>query len=308
LSHSVEAALAAVGLDPAYVEGLVRSALAEDLAGGVDVTSAATVPADQRAVLDLVARGTGVLAGAPVAGAVFDAVSGGGTVTTLVRADGSALGPGDVVLSATGRTRDLLTAERTALNLLCHLSGVATVTAAWVSALAGTATRVRDTRKTTPGLRALEKYAVRCGGGVNHRMSLSDAALVKDNHVVAAGGVAAAFDAVRAMWPDLPIEVEVDSLDQLDEVLAAGADLVLLDNFTPDLMREAVRRNQALRPTTSAGAANAGPGRARLEASGGLTLADAAAVGATGVDFVAVGALTHSAPVLDIGADLRPLT
>ena len=200
-----------------------------------------------------------------------------------------------MLVSASGRTRDLLTAERTALNLYCHLSGIATATAAWADALAGTSTRVRDTRKTTPGLRALEKYAVRCGGGVNHRMALSDAALVKDNHVVAAGGVREAFEAVRAMWPDLPVEVEVDSVDQLDEVLAAGADLVLLDNFSPDQLREAVRRNLAH------------PAPARLEASGGLSLADAAAVAATGVDYVAVGALTHSAPVLDIGADLRPI-
>jgi nicotinate-nucleotide pyrophosphorylase (carboxylating) len=200
------------------------------------------------------------------------------------------VGPGDVVVSATGPTRDLLLGERTALNLLCHLSGIATATRQWVDALGSTTTRVRDTRKTTPGMRRLEKYAVRCGGGVNHRMSLNDAALVKDNHVVAAGGVASAFDRVREAFPGIPVEVEVDSLDQLDEVLDAGADLVLLDNFTPDQMREAVRRTA---------------GRAQLEASGGLTLADAAAVGATGVDFVAVGALTHSAPVLDIGADLR---
>jgi nicotinate-nucleotide pyrophosphorylase (carboxylating) len=195
-----------------------------------------------------------------------------------------------VVVSATGPTRDLLLGERTALNLLCHLSGIATATRQWVDALGASSTRVRDTRKTTPGLRRLEKYAVRCGGGVNHRMSLSDAALVKDNHVVSAGGVAAAFARVREAFPGVPVEVEVDSLDQLDDVLAAGADLVLLDNFTPDEMGEAVRRTA---------------GRAQLEASGGLTLVDAAAVGSTGVDFVAVGALTHSAPVLDIGADLR---
>jgi nicotinate-nucleotide pyrophosphorylase (carboxylating) len=198
--------------------------------------------------------------------------------------------PGDVVVSATGPTRDLLLGERTALNLLCHLSGIATATRQWVDALGASSTRVRDTRKTTPGLRRLEKYAVRCGGGVNHRMSLSDAALVKDNHVISAGGVAAAFARVREAFPGVPVEVEVDSLDQLDEVLEAGADLVLLDNFTPDEMSEAVRRTA---------------GRAQLEASGGLTLVDAAAVGSTGVDFVAVGALTHSAPVLDIGADLR---
>jgi len=195
-----------------------------------------------------------------------------------------------VVVSATGPTRDLLLGERTALNLLCHLSGIATATRQWVDALGASSTRVRDTRKTTPGLRRLEKYAVRCGGGVNHRMSLSDAALVKDNHVISAGGVAAAFARVREAFPGVPVEVEVDSLDQLDEVLEAGADLVLLDNFTPDEMSEAVRRTA---------------GRALLEASGGLTLVDAAAVGSTGVDFVAVGALTHSAPVLDIGADLR---
>lgn len=300
LSADVLGLLSGTGLDPSAVEAVVRAAIAEDLAGGVDVTSAATVPADQRSVLDLVVRGTGVVAGGPVAAAVFDVVSEGDTLVTSTVADGTRVGPGAVVLTAAGRTRDLLTAERTALNLLCHLSGVATATAAWADALAGLRTKVRDTRKTTPGLRFLEKYAVRCGGGVNHRMALSDAALVKDNHVVAAGGVLEAFAAVRAMWPDLPVEVEVDSLDQLDEVLAAGADLVLLDNFTPEQLREAVRRNEA-RPQ-----APAGPARALLEASGGLTLADAPVVAATGVDYVAIGALTHSAAVLDIGADLRP--
>jgi nicotinate-nucleotide pyrophosphorylase (carboxylating) len=190
----------------------------------------------------------------------------------------------------TGPTHSLLTAERPALNLLGHLSGIATLTRRWVDEIAGTGAAIRDTRKTTPGMRRLEKYAVRCGGGVNHRMSLSDAALVKDNHVVAAGGVAEAFDAVRRRFPGIDVEVEVDSLEQLDEVLAAGADLVLLDNFTPDQMREAVRRTA---------------GRARLEASGGLSLDVAADVASTGVDYLAVGALTHSAPVLDIGADLR---
>jgi nicotinate-nucleotide pyrophosphorylase (carboxylating) len=300
LSSNVVAALEAAGLDPAAVESLVRSTVAEDLDGGVDVTSAATVPAQQRSVLDLVARGTGVAAGVPVAAAVFDAVSEGDAEIQVVTADGTRVSRGDVLLTARGRTRDLLTAERTALNLLCHLSGVATATRQWADALDGTAARVRDTRKTTPGLRVLEKYAVRCGGGVNHRMSLSDAALVKDNHVVAAGGVAAAFDQVRAMFPGLPVEVEVDSLQQLTEVLDAGADLVLLDNFTPEQMRLAVG-------IAEEHAAAHGSARALLEASGGLTLPDAAAVGATGVDYIAVGALTHSAPVLDVGADLRPL-
>ena len=282
-------ALARAGLDPRAVTGIVDRALEEDLDGGVDVTSVATVDDEARGVLDLVARADGVIAGAPVAAAALARASQGRVTCTWIE-DGTRVTRGDVVVSASGPTRDLLLGERTALNLLCHLSGIATATAQWVDALGDTSPRVRDTRKTTPGLRRLEKYAVRCGGGVNHRMSLSDAALVKDNHVVSAGGVAAAFARVRATFPGIPVEVEVDSLDQLDEVLEAGADLVLLDNFTPDQMREAVRRTA---------------GRAQLEASGGLTLADAAAVGSTGVDFVAVGALTHSAPGLDIGADLR---
>ena len=292
LSPSLDALLADTGLDPAAIEQLIRRTIDEDLGGGVDVTSVATVPEHQRSTMDLVPRSPGVVVGIPVAAAVFDIVSNGDASVSVVASDGDRVAAGEVLLSVTGRTRDLLTAERTALNLLCHLSGVATATAKWAEALEGTETRVRDTRKTTPGLRALEKYAVRCGGGVNHRMSLSDAALVKDNHVVAAGGVAEAFAAVRQMWPGLLVEVEVDSLEQLTEVLDAGADLVMLDNFDPAGMREAVEVTA---------------GRCQLEASGGLTLEDAAAVGATGVDFVAVGALTHSAPVLDIGADLRPV-
>jgi nicotinate-nucleotide pyrophosphorylase (carboxylating) len=280
------------GLDIEAIDDLVRATLAEDLGAGVDVTSVATVPADQRSTLDLTARAAGVLAGVPVAGRVFEVESSGESRVTLVRTDGDHVEPGDVVLSVTGSTRSLLVCERTALNLLCHLSGVATATSAWVRALEGTRARVRDTRKTTPGLRALEKYAVRCGGGVNHRMGLWDAALVKDNHVVAAGGVAQAFHAVRARFPGVPVEVEVDSMDQLEEVVAAGADLVLLDNFTPE--------------QTAAAVALVG-GRCQLESSGGLSLAVARDYAGTGVDFLAVGALTHSAPVLDIGADLRPL-
>ncbi len=282
--------LTAAGLDPDGVRAVIVGALDEDLAGGTDVTTAATVPAAHRSELDLVARAPGVVAGAPVAAAVFEVVGGPDLTATVLTGDGMPVQRGDVIVRATGRTADLLVGERTALNLLCHLSGVATATAAWVTALAGTGAAVRDTRKTTPGLRALEKYAVRCGGGVNHRMGLSDAALVKDNHIVAAGDVVAAFDAVRTQAPGMPIEVEVDSLEQLEEVLAAGADLVLLDNFTPAQMRQAVALTA---------------GRAALEASGGLTLEVAAAVGATGVDYLAVGALTHSAPALDIGADLK---
>jgi nicotinate-nucleotide pyrophosphorylase (carboxylating) len=275
-------------LDPAYVSDVVRRALAEDLAGGEDVTSAATVPADQTATGDLVARADGVVAGLPVAGTVF------ATVDPAIRFeahqhDGDHVRRGDVLATVTGPTRSLLTAERTALNLLCHLSGVATATARWVEAVQGTTARIRDTRKTTPGLRALEKYAVRQGGGVNHRMSLSDAALVKDNHVIAAGGVAKAFALVRARYPDLPVEVECDSLDDVREAVGAGADLILLDNMTPAEMTEAVRIAAAV----------------RTEASGGLTLDTARAVAATGVDYISVGALTHSARILDIALDLR---
>jgi nicotinate-nucleotide pyrophosphorylase (carboxylating) len=287
----VRAAVEQAGLDPAYLGDLVARALAEDLAGGVDVTSVATVPDGQRSTAEFTTRAAGVVAGLPAVQAVLDAAAGDRELRIQQPVpDGERVAAGTVLLRATGPTRALLTAERTALNLLCHLSGIATATRAWADALAGTGAAVRDTRKTNPGLRALEKYAVRCGGGVNHRMALSDAALVKDNHVLAAGGVAAAFAAVRAAYPDLEVEVECDTLDQVREAVDAGADLILLDNMDADAMREAVRLVG---------------GRSRLEASGGLTLATARAVGETGVDYLAVGALTHSAPVLDVGVDLR---
>ncbi|HKN99680.1 MAG TPA: carboxylating nicotinate-nucleotide diphosphorylase, partial [Pseudonocardiaceae bacterium] len=207
--------------------------------------------------------------------------------------DGTALPAGTPALVVRGRVRDLLTAERTALNLLCHLSGVATATAAWVAEVAGTGCAIRDTRKTLPGLRLVQKYAVRQGGGVNHRLGLGDAVLIKDNHVVAAGSVAAALAAVRERAPHLPCEVEVDGIDQLDAVLAMAADEVLLDNFTPEQCAEAVRRRDA------AGVAT------RLEASGGLTLDRARAYAETGVDYLSVGALTHSVVALDLGMDLE---
>jgi nicotinate-nucleotide pyrophosphorylase (carboxylating) len=189
--------------------------------------------------------------------------------------------------------RVLLTAERTALNLLCHLSGVASLTARWVEEVRGTGCAIRDTRKTLPGLRLLEKYAVRCGGGVNHRLGLGDAVLIKDNHVAAAGSVTAAYEAARAAAPDLPCEVEVDDLAGLDEALACKAELVLLDNFSVADCAEAVRRVRAI------------GGDTKLEASGGLTLDVARAYAETGVDYLAVGGLTHSAPALDLGLDLR---
>ena len=290
VEERIAARLRATGLDPATVAALAVAALTEDLAGGMDVTTAATVPAAAFGQADVVARSAGVVAGLPVAEAVFWLASPGDRVQCTERAaDGDVVAAGQSVLTVAGPISGLLTGERTALNLLCHLSGVATLTRLWVDEVAGTGAQIRDTRKTTPGLRALEKYAVRCGGGVNHRMSLSDAALIKDNHVAAAGSVSAAFTAVRASAPGLPLEVECDTLDQVAEALAAGADLILLDNFTVPEMAEAVRLADS---------------RALLEASGGLTLGRARAVAETGVDYLAVGALTHSAPALDFGLDL----
>ena len=287
LSERTRQALAAAGLDAGAVEELAARTLAEDLAGGVDVTSAATIPADLVGTAAFVPRAAGVVSGTAVAMACLEAV--GPVSWDVVRPEGPAAA-GEIVLSATGPVRTLLTGERSALNLLCHLSGVATLTATWVRAVEGTGARIRDTRKTTPGLRALEKAAVVVGGGLNHRMALSDAALVKDNHVVAAGGVARAFELVRRAFPGLPVEVECDTVDQVRQVVAVGADLVLLDNMTLPDMREAVAVCRAAGVLT--------------EASGGLSLDVARGVAETGVDFLSVGALTHSAPVLDLGLDL----
>jgi len=294
ISAPLRSALAAAGLDPGGVAAVIDTALAEDLRDGPDVTTTATVPAEQSSVAAITPRQPGVLAGGPVALAVFETVGAGfgGVSGEIGVPDGGTLVPGEAALLVRGRTAALLTAERTALNLLTHLSGIATATRAWVDAVAGTGARIRDTRKTLPGLRALEKYAVRCGGGVNHRMSLGDAALIKDNHVEAAGSVRAAIAAVRSRNPLVALEVEVDTLDQFEEALAAGADLVLLDNFsTADTLAAVVRARREPRPV-------------RLESSGGLTLARASEVAATGVDYLAVGALTHSAPALDLGLDL----
>jgi nicotinate-nucleotide pyrophosphorylase (carboxylating) len=293
LSDDSRHRLIAGGLDPDAVAALVRMAVAEDLAGGIDVTSAATVPAEQRSTATFEARQRGVIAGLAVAAAVIDAVCGdAASDVEYLAADGDRVEAGAAIARVVAPTRLLLTAERSALNLLCHLSGVATLTRRWADELEGTAATVRDTRKTTPGLRALEKYAVRCGGGANHRFALSDMALVKDNHVVAAGGVAAATTKVRALAGSIPVEIEVDSLEGLAEAIAAGADEVLIDNFDTDQMRAAVAYRDEHAPGV------------RLEASGGLTVEVARAVGATGVDFIAVGELTHSARVLDIGLDL----
>ncbi|MFB9931912.1 carboxylating nicotinate-nucleotide diphosphorylase [Amycolatopsis halotolerans] len=292
-SEAVVRSLVVDGLDVADVRRVVTTALEEDLRYGPDATTAATVPADARAVAELTPRVAGVVAGIPVALAVFDQVLGDDYEVVSIREDGSAAVPGEPVLVLRGPVRGLLTAERTALNLLCLLSGVATATAAWVSAIDGTGAAVRDSRKTTPGLRLLQKYAVRCGGGVNHRMGLGDAVLIKDNHVVAAGSVTAALAAAREHAPQLPCEVEVDDLAQLDEALTAGADEVLLDNFTPEECVKAVARRDEVSPKT------------RLESSGGLTLDRARPYAESGVDYLSVGGLTHSSPALDLGMDLR---
>ena len=282
--------LARAGLSPDEVLATIDAALEEDLpGGGVDVTSVATIAADASGSGVFAAREPGVVAGLGVAALVFLRID--PTVQVHERvADGTRVTAGDVVMRVSGPTRSLLTAERTALNLASHLSGVATATSRWVDALAGTRARVLDTRKTLPRLRALQKYAVRCGGGTNHRFSLSDMAMVKDNHVVAAGGVVPAYLAVRASYPELPVEVEVTDLDQLRDLLEAGCDRILLDNMDTETMAEAVR---------------IADGRASLEASGGLTLDRAREVAETGVDFISVGALTHSVKVFDLGLDLR---
>ncbi|KMO77955.1 MAG: carboxylating nicotinate-nucleotide diphosphorylase [Mycolicibacterium rufum] len=272
---------------------LIGRALEEDLRYGPDVTTLATVAADAATTASVVAREPGVIAGGELALIVFEEVLGpdGYRVTHQVP-DGTRLEAGGAALTVEGPTRGLLTAERTMLNLLCHLSGIATATAAWVDAVAGTSAQIRDTRKTLPGLRSLQKYAVRVGGGVNHRLGLGDAALIKDNHVAAAGSVVAALRQVRAVAPDLPCEVEVDSLEQLDDVLTEGVELVLLDNFPVWQTQIAVQRRAARSPET------------KLESSGGLSLETAAEYAGTGVDYLAVGALTHSVRVLDLGLDL----
>jgi len=294
LHATVAGRLRSAGLDPGDAERVIRAALEEDLRYGPDVTSAAAAAPGARAAAAVVARAPGVLAGLPVALAVLDAAGLTPAASEPLCADGDRIDAGAAVLRIRAPLRELLGAERTLLNFLTHLSGIATATRAWADALAGTGCAVRDTRKTTPGLRQLEKYAVRCGGGRNHRMGLGDAALIKDNHVAAAGGIAAAIAAVRAAAPGLPLEVECDDLAQVRDALAAGARLILLDNMGLADLRAAValaRRYPSV----------------KLESSGGLRLAQARAVAETGVDFVAVGALTHSSPALDLGLDVEAL-
>lgn len=287
------AALQAEGLDPVAVERVIRTALDEDLAFGPDVTTASTVPAEAVATGDVTPRSLGVLAGVHVAAAVFDLVGGPAVDVVVHEADGAVTEPGLPVLTVTGPTRSLLTAERTALNLVCHLSGIASLTRRWADAIEGTGAAVRDTRKTTPGLRALEKYAVRCGGGSNKRMGLYDVAMVKDNHKLAAGSLTAAVGSIRTTFPDVDVQVEVTTVAEAVEAVEVGARFLLCDNMSTELLTEAVAAARAATEDVI-----------EIEATGGLTLEVAAAYARTGVDYLSVGGLTHSSPILDIALDL----
>lgn len=272
------------------VEPLVRNALLEDLGLAGDITSAAVIPAAHRSVVVMAAREPGVIAGLDAAELAFQLVDPTIVMRRQVQ-DGAAVAPGDIIATIEGPSRGLLTAERTALNFLGHLSGIASVTATIAAAISGTKASVACTRKTTPGLRALEKYAVRAGGGMNHRFALYDAVLIKDNHIAVAGGVRDAVRSAKAGVGHLvKIEVEVDTLSQLREAMEEGVDAVLLDNMTPEQLREAVQIVA---------------GSAITEASGRITPQTAAAIAASGIDLISVGWLTHSAPVLDIGLDFQ---
>jgi len=268
----------------------VMAALREDLGLAGDVTTNATVPESAAAVADIRAREEGVIAGLDVAKATFEALDPNASFEARVN-DGAAVTAGDVILTVSGLARALLTAERVALNFVGRMSGIATLTRRHVDAISGTKATIIDTRKTTPGLRAFEKYAVTCGGGANHRSGLFDAILIKDNHIVAAGGLEAAITRARlASGHLLKIEVEVDTLDQLKEVLKHNVDVVLLDNMTPDVLEQAVALVA---------------GQALTEASGGVNLETVGAIAQTGVNLISIGALTHSAPVFDVGLDFQ---
>ena len=280
-------------LNPELVQALVELAISEDLMGGSDVTSLSTIPETQISELDLVSRKKGVVAGIDVASLVFYSIGNKKIEVIQKVTDATQVEENQCLLTVKGPTIELLTAERTALNFLSHLSGIATLTSKWVKEIENTNAQIRDTRKTTPGLRILEKYAVRCGGGKNHRMSLNDQALIKDNHIVAAGSITKAISRVKDKFPDIELEIEVDNLEQLQEVLKTDVKLILLDNFSQDELNKAVSLNNK---------------KAKLEASGGITFENARTIAQTGVDYLAVGALTHSAPVLDIGGDLRTVS
>ena len=277
-----------LGLSPNHIFQQVKDAISEDLAGGQDLTSVATITQSQVSTADFTTRASGVVSGLHVVAAVLE-YCGVNHYEVLVD-EGAKVSVGKVLITAQGNTQKILLAERTALNFLSHLSGVSTLTNQWVSEISGTKCQIRDTRKTTPGLRMLEKFAVRMGGGVNHRLSLSQAALIKDNHIMAAGSISDAFNAIKKMYPDKSIEIEVDSIDQLKEAIRLKPDLILLDNMSTNQCSEAVSITNGL---------------VKLEASGGIAITNAKAYAATGVDYLAIGSLTHSAPALDIGLDFR---
>ncbi|HEY8883501.1 MAG TPA: carboxylating nicotinate-nucleotide diphosphorylase [Dermatophilaceae bacterium] len=287
-----------ISFPEAQAQDVVEGALDEDLGGfpGLDVTSSATIPPTQRSTAHVVARADGVVAGIPLISLVFRAVTQrlGSTEVDVepLRQDGDAVRKGEVIGILRGSTRATLVGERTMLNLVSRLSGIATHTRQWADALEGTGAMVLDTRKTTPGLRALEKYAVRCGGGTNKRMGLYDVAMIKDNHKLAAGSVSAAFEAVHRDYPAVDIQVEVTTTDEALEAVAAGARFLLCDNMSVDLLRTTV---EAVRDTGE---------QVEIEATGGLTLEVARSYAETGVDFLSVGGLTHSSPILDIALDL----
>jgi nicotinate-nucleotide pyrophosphorylase (carboxylating) len=276
-------------IDRALLIQRIDAAIAEDFVGNVDVTSLPIIPSTQRAIGEFRTRRSGVVSGIDIAILVLDRVCKGGYEVRSRISDGNIVGKDVSVLKVTALTRELLVAERTALNFLSRLSGISTTTHTWVSAISGTSAKIRDTRKTTPGWRDLEKYAVVKGGGVNHRLNLAESALIKDNHIAAVGSITAAVRAIKAQFPEILIEVEIDHLEQLEEAITAGADEVLLDNMSPEQCALAVKINNS---------------RVRLEASGGISLETVRAYAQTGVDFIAVGAITHSAPILDIGLDI----
>lgn len=280
--------LKTIGLSPNHIFQQVKEAISEDLAGGEDITSVATITDSQVSTADFICRADGIVSGLHVAAAVLE-YCGINHYEVLVD-EGAKVSAGKILITVQANTRKLLLAERTAINFLSHLSGISTSTSKWVSELSGTKCKVRDTRKTTPGLRQLEKFAVRMGAGLNHRISLSESALIKDNHIVAAGSITNAFKLVKQKFPNKKVEIEVDTLEQLSEAILLKPDLILLDNMSVD---------QCIK------AASIANGTVKLEASGGLTLENAKAYANTGIDYMAVGALTHSAPILDIGLDFR---
>ena len=290
LSNQLVAMMLTEKISPQPFEALVDAALREDLGSGLDATTVATIPANQIAVAQFNARNSGVVAGIFAAQAVLEIAGNSAITFTKQIPEGSKVQAGDLIFEATGRVTDLLFAERTALNFLSRLSGVATMSSIWVEAVKGTGCIVRDTRKTTPAWREIEKFAVRMGGATNHRMNLSDAALIKDNHIAATGSISNAVKDVRNKFPNLSIEVEIDRLDQMEEAIASKVDLILLDNMSPDQCKLSVKQCA---------------GRTKLEASGGITLENARDYAMSGVDFIAIGALTHSAAILDIGLDLK---